>query len=156
MATVVSSAMAWTINAPFMQELKEYNVELWQSLDELKNATQGGVPTETLLSNFVPLLSKLKERLAAQFKLEETYAYVQTAMHGAKRMSAQVERVLSQHRPIYLYAQELAEKAEESEYRGKLAEDMASLIREAIELFRRIEDHESAEQRLITGNNFGI
>jgi len=101
-----------TINAAFLQELKEVNQELWQTLDSLRSLCSQPLSIRQHSRTLVDLLSKLRDQLAMHFALEEAFGY----FHHAKTVEAAVDhaarRLRSEHSPLYLRASKLADQAE--------------------------------------------
>ena len=88
---MVTAQRTLTINAAFLQEIKEDNRELRQLLDDcaalLSRPHQAGVE----LRRVSQLFGKLRDQLAMHFSLEEAYGYFDDAIDVAPRLSRQAE-----------------------------------------------------------------
>ncbi len=145
-----------TVNPAFLQEIKDSNPELWQTVHRLEqlNQTQFELksPTERLVAakQLVRLLDELRERLSLQFSLEESYGYLEIPVSMANHVSSEMStRARAQHCSIYLQVTELAETAEEVQYRGAVEEHLGSLFARAINLDGKLREHERLECELI-------
>ena len=81
-----------TINAAFLQEIKDDNRELKQLLDDcaerLAHASTGHVDPKRLVGS----LARLRDQVALHFALEEAYGYFDDAIDVAPRSAARPKR----------------------------------------------------------------
>lgn len=137
------------INTAFLEEIKDSNSALWDQLAQLHEACQSYDVRSVLLHKLVGLLDELRDALAFQFALEESYGYVEVPTSMSTDLSSSIEHVRSQHCALYLTISELAEKAEELQYRGWDAEHVDDLVRQ-VNLFElQLRDHEQTERQLL-------
>lgn len=142
------------INAAFLQEVKDSNVELWHALHDLRQLIDEPGESFPAARQLVSLLSQLRDLLALEFSLEEAYGFI-TNCRGVEKATAERSEVArQQHRELYLRIQELCERAEESQYRGTAQRELAELLGMAAEFDEYLQAHEDLEAELI-GTAFG-
>ena len=154
------SASATTlINPAFLQEIKDSHPQLWETQKQLFQVCKKRSPTDASLSTLVVILDRIRNEMALEFALEESYGYQKVigapkAMSAAERISNSIpseliESARSQHCGLYLQASELAERAEELQYRGVEAAALNQLFTETLDFDRRFREHEALECDLI-------
>lgn len=149
---VTTSAKTLTVNSAFLQEIKDSNVNLWQSLEQLVAVCQSREERARRLRQLVPILSEVRDLLALQFALEETYGYMEVPSAIAPVNNHLLQDIRSQHCALYLMVNELVERAEEMQYRGlnnERASQVDRLIEDIYQFELRFRDHERLEQDLI-------
>ncbi len=82
------------VNYAFLQELKEENTPLWEDVLLLGSYGQEPFSGDWIEQNAGTLLRRLRDRLAGQFRMEETLAYI--PVEGITQ-SAVVTKALNQH-----------------------------------------------------------
>jgi len=147
MNVVLSKTLA--INAAFLEEIKDSNVALWNQVAAVRDLCQSHEIRSILLNRLVNLLNELRDSLALQFALEESYGYVEIASPPKPPLCLQAEDVRSQHCVLYLTVSELAEQAEELQYRGWEMEHVDALVGR-VKLFElQLALHESQERQML-------
>lgn len=145
----LSGTSSTMINAAFLQEVKDSNVELWHALHDLRHLIEKPGESHVAARQLVSLLSQLRDLLALEFSLEEAYGFI-TNCRGVERTTAEEsETARQQHRELYLRIQELCELAEESQYRGTAQRELAQLLKMAAEFDECLQAHENLEAELI-------
>ncbi|MCA9178493.1 MAG: hypothetical protein KDB14_28730 [Planctomycetales bacterium] len=149
MATVTKQGTL-TINAAFLQEIKEVNKELWGLLDGVRDTCGGRLPPLDLRS-LVDDLALLRDLLAMHFSLEEACGYFEDPLDVAPHLSEQAHALRDEHIDLYVQACQLAELAEQHWQHGR----RAALFDSTCLGFRNLDDHlrrhEEAERALIVG-----
>lgn len=138
-----------TINAAFLQEVKEAFAELWERIGQMEQAARRGLPLSVDLNHWVTQLSELREQLAREFSLEETYGYVTNAAHPFPGATMAPSMTRNQHAELYLHLSELCEQVEEAQYRGTLLRDFTNYAQTFYRFSKSLQEHESHESRLI-------
>ncbi|WP_246112639.1 hypothetical protein [Allorhodopirellula solitaria] len=159
----------WFVNAAFLQEIKDSNPHLWHEVHRLRTLCDPESidfdKPQMSLREFIGCLDGLRDLLALQFALEETYGLISADTATAHRAAAlqsiaeqneaeqerqeMVRSVTGQHRCLYLELVDLVELAEELQYRGCDADGLRSLV-ESIERFSGdLTAHERLEAELI-------
>ncbi len=67
------------INSPFLREVKEDNQQLWHAVSRLRAIADIDLESEALCRELSMRLQWLREHLAIQFEIEETYGYLRRA-----------------------------------------------------------------------------
>ena len=145
-----TSAVATTmVNAAFLQEVKDSNLQFWQNVHDFKRLLNSAAGPIEHSSKLVKLLGELRDSMAVEFSLEETYGYIDGsyAAHSASAAKAGIAK--QQHRELYLRLHEISETAEEAQYRGTIAEDFAALVVLCKEFVVAFDAHEKNESELI-------
>ena len=88
--TVVTMTGTVTVNAAFLQEIKEVDQELWSLLGDLRHRCQRPIaPGQCRL--LIDKLCQLRDQLALHFSLEEAYGYFDDPVEVAPQLSRQAE-----------------------------------------------------------------
>jgi hypothetical protein len=138
--TVITTTGTVTVNAAFLQEIKEVNQELWSLLADLRHRCQ------RLL---IDKLCQLRDQLALHFSLEEAYGYFEDPVEVAPQLSRQAEILRSEHKELYLDFCDLVERAERMFYDEQHAALALWIGREFLDLDQRLRNHEERENELI-------
>lgn len=148
--TITTSSVATTmVNAAFLQEVKDANLQYWQSVHDFKRLLNQNAEVLGLSIKLVRLLSELRDSMALEFSLEETYGYIEGNCAGNSVSASKAGQAKSQHRELYLHLQEISEIAEEAQYRGTIVQDYAALVDQCREFLAALEAHEKHESELI-------
>ena len=151
MAIVGTKAKTMTsVNAAFLQEVKDNNVPLWSTLTALRELRKSDAEPIEKSRALVTGLGELRDTIALQFSLEETYGYIDSVSAPPLPFGcADASVAKAQHSELYLQLHELCEQAEEAQYRGTISRDLAQYL----EMFAGFDDaltaHESLEGELI-------
>ena len=138
-----------TVNAAFLQEIKEDNRHLRDLLQ--KSLALFASPRRVRVSprHVVDHLWQLRDQLSMHFALEDAYGYFEDAIAEAPRLSEQAEMLRAQHSDLYLEMCDLVEEAEQLLYgRGPLRV-MTDLAIAFYAFHARFQEHETRENELI-------
>lgn len=144
---MASTTSTVTINAAFLQEIKEDNRELKHLLAEVRALTSRPRPTVSL-AQVQDLLARLRDQLAMHFALEEAFGYFDDPVAVAPRLCREVTTLRAQHSEMYLKICDLvaqAEQAAETRQRNQLRHLLAELREFCVEL----RAHEERENEVI-------
>ncbi len=149
MLTVAANAKTTIVNAAFLQEVKDSNVRLWSVLHELRELRVGTVESRTMAHDMVELMGELRDSIALEFSLEETYGFIEGASRigGLGMPDAGMSKI--QHRELYLQLNELCEQVEEAQYRGTIARDLPIYLESFQRFDLAMHAHEEFESELI-------
>lgn len=137
------------VNAAFLQEVKESNLQLWGVLSQLR-AVQLGQPRPTVLAKqFVNNIGELRDAIGLEFSLEETYGFVSGVPRVSITERTDASKAIMQHRELYLQLHELCEQAEEAQYRGTIARDLPVYLGAFDAFDTAFRAHEELESELI-------
>jgi len=156
----ISSTDLFLVNAAFLQEIKDSNAPLWHQVHELRTCCEAGQhgeqsPYQTM-KGLVTGLSELRDLLAFQFTLEESYGFVRvgalppgSSRHIDEQAIRDARRAIDQHRRLYLQAADLVEAGEEVQYRGCQLDGLKPFIGQLEDLLAELTAHERLEADLI-------
>lgn len=138
-----------TVNPAFLQEIKDSNQELWDTLHAIRQLCDSDHPRAEVAKCLVRLLNELRDHLSLQFALEESYGYLQGTVLVDRRISENAELARSQHCRLFLQLADLCELAEELQYRGFTATEASQLVEQTEAYDRSLQEHERFENELI-------
>jgi CheY-like chemotaxis protein len=147
-ATFTSTAPIM-VNAAFLQEIKEDNIELRQMLAKIRGALATPGPSGGQWKRFVELLGELRDGLAMCFGLEETYGYFENPVSVAPRLSRNAQTLRTQHQHLYSELCAIFEQAEQRLYREARAIAPRRIVRRFIAFCLQLQEHEARENDLI-------
>lgn len=152
MITLAGNPNTTIVNAAFLQEVKDSNLRLWAVLHELHDLNALGSTADDARAQaheLVALMSELRDSIALEFSLEETYGFIEGASRVGGLGMPDASLAKLQHRELYLQLTELCEQIEEAEYRGTIARDLQTYL----DCFTRFDEafytHEEFESELM-------
>lgn len=137
------------INPAFLQEIKDSNPELKRALQDLRLLLDSRESAHQVCHQLTRLLDDLRDQLALQFSLEEAYGYLSLIGDHGETFGDLANRTQSQHGLLYMTLSDLAEQAEELQYRGVEANHLHLLLQRTRSFELELRDHEAAENELI-------
>lgn len=146
--TVITLTGTITVNAAFLQEIKEVNHELWDLLKSLRHRCQRPIAPGQC-RQLIDKLCHFRDQLALHFSLEEAYGYFEDPVEVAPQLSRQAEKLRGEHKELYLELCDLVERAERMFYDEQHAALALWIGPEFLELDQRIRSHEERENELI-------
>ena len=149
MATASTFTAALVVNPAFLQEIKDSNPDLVHTLGEFRQVLRGEDPPFRLCRKLARTLDNLRDHLGLQFSLEESYGYLSVVEPPSLVLSELACRAHSQHGMLYMQLTDLAEQAEELDYRGVELAQLRVLLQRANRFERELREHEEAELELI-------
>jgi hypothetical protein len=145
-----SNVARLSINAAFLAEMKESNVDYQECLQGLRDLCDANCSQSRVIDDGGHLLHRLRDVFATQCELEETYGYVR--IFDAKTptpFDENVQKTFEQHREISLLLMELSEHFDDLQYQGTIAREISSVLEELRHLNARLWQHEDTELDLI-------
>ena len=109
-----------TINAAFLQEIKEVNRDLWKLLEDTRQACSDPTNIREQARGTVELLENLRDQLALHFSLEEAYGYFNQPVHVEPRLSELASTLRGEHQNLYAMIRDLVEEVDEFRRSGQL------------------------------------
>lgn len=150
MVTVAPAIKTLVVNPAFLQEIKDSNPDLWHTVHQLRQVCQCDDDQPANLSRqLTRLLDDLRDQVALQFSLEESYGYVAVFDQPSRVLGELATRAQSQHGMLYLQLSELAEQSEELQYRGVEPSQLRVLIERTRQFDAELREHERIENELI-------
>jgi len=138
-----------TVNPAFLQEIKDSNPDLWDTVGQLRQLCEGDQEPAATARGLARLLDTLRDDLALQFSLEESYGYLEVAGDSPGVLGELATETHAQHCSLYLRLSELAEQAEELQYRGVEPTQLRQLVKSAQDFDAELRKHEQSENELI-------
>jgi hypothetical protein len=120
MSTIVATGTV-TINAAFMQEIKEVDEDLLLLLRKIRHASNRPIALSQCCRTYVNMLLELRDQLALHFALEEAYGYFDDPIDVAPHIAHEAERLREEHRRLYSQLSRLCENAERMLDFGEIA-----------------------------------
>jgi hypothetical protein len=143
-----------SVNPAFLQEIKDSNPDYWESVKRLQHICHSHDDPTVQCRNFVKELDHLRDTIALQFSLEESYGYI--AIGDRRDLSAselpiseKTTQTLAEHPGLYMSLSELTEWAEELQYRGVEFRTLRELNQRVMDFILQLQAHERDEAELI-------
>lgn len=143
------------VNPAFLQEIKDSNPDLWHTIHQLRRVCDSNDEPAKLSRQLTRLLDSLRDQLALQFSLEESYGYMAVPQNPSPTLGELANRAQSQHGILYIRLSELAEQAEELQYRGVEQSQLVALVEQTCDFDAQLREHERLENELIE-RSFGL
>lgn len=138
-----------TINAAFLQEIKEDNRLLKGQLDELETVTQPRRMPHPHPRQLAAMLSDFRDRLAMHFALEEAYGYFDEPIDAAPRLSEAAEELRAEHPQLFDALCTLVERLSQVVYHESGSPRYRYVLRDIRRFLNRFTIHERRETDLI-------
>ncbi len=149
MLTIATGKKTTVVNAAFLQEVKESNLRLWSCLREMRELRVGRFDVRELSRQLVTLMSELRDCIALEFSLEETYGFIEGVPSYSGLGMPDAAQSKLQHRELYLQLHDLCEQAEEAQYRGTIGRDIQIYLDAFATFDAALHAHEEFESELI-------
>ena len=146
MAIVTSTV---TINAAFLQEIKEDNRNLKSLLGELRRLIANAEQRLERRRHLSDLLGRFRDQLAIHFSLEEAFGYFDEPVSVAPQLCARADCLRAEHGELYQRICDIAESAESFACCRVSVPTMAQFAARFIEFDETLKRHEDNENSLI-------
>lgn len=137
------------VNAAFLEEVKEVNLELWSLLkgtsQYLNDASYRPLNSHRLLGQLV----RLQDNVAMHFALEEFYGYFDDPMAVEPRLSESATELRDEHGLIYVQLCDLIDFVEEHLHRRTLSRVLRHVRNRFNAFMDQFVTHEACERELI-------
>ena len=138
-----------SVNAAFLQEIKQDNVELRDLLCELSERLLRRRPRVADAREMVEMLSRLRDQLAIHFSLEEAFGYFENATSIAPRLSERAESLRSEHDLFFQDICSICEHAEQLLYQEASPRTVRQVATQYADFHEAFQQHEAREVELI-------
>ncbi len=139
---------ATTVNAAFLTEIKEVNLEMRAEIERILTICARPISLHSQTSELVNRLAVLLDHLALHFALEEAYGYFDDPEYVNAEFSDRVQSLRGQHASLYTQLCRLVDQAETLLRRHKLAA-LVTIVPLQFERFAvLLQNHEEAEMDL--------
>ena len=157
MATVSTGTL--TVNAAFLQEIKEVHQDLWWLLAEVRGMCQQPAEILRRRKKFRELFEQLRDQLALHFALEEAYGYFEDPVDVAPRLCDRAFALRDEHRRLYVDVTSLEQRVREVLDGHPSRSKLHAVVRDFEEFDRQFKRHEEQEIELILqeyGDDIGV
>jgi len=138
-----------SVNAAFLQEIKEDNQQLRTLLDSALDLVSSRRRARVATDQLTGTLGQLRDQLAMHFALEEAFGYFEDAIEVAPRLSEWADDLRAEHGTLFLNLCSLVERVERICY-GRTAVRLPRRVALEFEMFYDVlKEHEDNENALI-------
>jgi iron-sulfur cluster repair protein YtfE (RIC family) len=158
MATAIETRTV-TVNAAFLQEIKEVNQDLWRVLADVRRMCDAPATIDSAPRRFFALVEALRDHLALHFALEEAYGYFDDPVDVAPRLCRLANQLRAEHHELYLMVVDLSETSELMTQPSRAIGIVLSAVQQFQAFDQRLQRHESLENNLIMqeyGDDIGV
>ena len=148
-----------TVNAAFLQEIKEVNQDLWRLLADVRRMCATPATIDSAPRRFLGFVEELRDHLALHFALEEAYGYFDDPIDVAPRLCKQADELRAEHYVLYVMVVDLGASAESLTGPSRPIGAVLTVVAEFQEFDQRFKRHESLENELIMqeyGDDIGV
>ena len=107
----LASTATLTVNAAFLQEIKEVNQDLWRLLADIRRMCARPESIRAARSSFLTMLDDLRDQIGLHFALEEAYGYFEDPVHVAPQLCERAFELRAEHNELYLQISRLSDDA---------------------------------------------
>jgi iron-sulfur cluster repair protein YtfE (RIC family) len=158
MATAIPTKTV-TVNAAFLQEIKEVNQDLWRLLADVRRMCDSPATIDSAPRRFFGLVEELRDQLALHFALEEAYGYFENPIEVAPRLCRQANELRAEHHELYLLIVDFTEASELLTHPERVIGTVLTVVKQFQEFDERLKRHETRENELIMeqyGDDIGV
>ena len=148
-ATRSRTATPLTVNAAFMQEIKEASEELWLLMRKLRHLCSHPQTICLHPRVAVALLQQLQDEIGLYFTLEEYYGYFESPAFVDPELDAQASDLRAQHQAIYVDLCAIVDRAERLLDERQLDALTRHIAVRVDAFFEQLKAHERNEQELL-------
>ena len=148
-----------TVNAAFLQEIKEVNHDLWRLLADVRRMCDTPATIDSAPRRFFGLVEELRDQLALHFALEEAYGYFDDPIDVAPRLCRQANELRAEHDELYLMIVDLSETSEVLTQPDRVIGTVLTAVAQFQAFDQRFHRHEALENELIMqgyGDDIGV
>ena len=135
------------VNAAFLKEIKDDNLQLKLLLDQISSLTGHCQTAINHWPELIQLFDGLRDQIALHFALEEAYGYFDDAIGTEPQLSAMAECLRSEHGKLFESIRHIADRSREIS--GDKEEEVTRLLNRIATFRESLEKHEEAELDLI-------
>ncbi|SRR6056297_204372 len=155
--TTMTATKTLVVNPAFLQEIKDSNPDLWQTVHHVRQTCERSDTSPETVRRLTRLLDQLRDQLSMQFALEEAYGFIEVAAterpwlgkYDGEDSQITATKAHDQHCQLYLRLSDLAEHAEELQYRGVGVQGLLGLVAATEAFDAQFRAHEQLEAELI-------
>lgn len=138
-----------TVNAAFLQEIKEVNAELWECIASLRQLCAAPISMRSACASLLAQLEQIRDLLGLQFSLEGAYGYFESPADVQLSFCNRADALRTEHSALYQNFVDICDEADTLLRAGRLAE-MTTIVPILFDrFFHALESHERRECELI-------
>ncbi|MFW6171166.1 MAG: hypothetical protein ACODAD_11800, partial [Planctomycetota bacterium] len=143
--TVENKTATVTVNAAFLQEIKEVDEELWELLQRANSLC--GAPRQVRHHGrrVVEVLSDLRDHLGMHFALEEAYGYCEDPVHVPPELNVVAGELRGEHQKLFMLVRDLVDQVDDLYRQRLLAQNSARVVKGFRAFYNRFLQHEKRE-----------
>lgn len=148
-----------TINAAFLQEIKEVNEDLWRQLAGVRDICCEETEVRGHTRQLPDVIAQLRDQLAMHFALEEAYGYFEDPVAVAPHLNATACALRDEHSSLYSSICDVLEFVESEFYAGRLVTSAPQVVTVFRTFYDQLQSHEAKENELILkayGDDIGV
>lgn len=148
-----------TINAAFMQEIKEASDELWQLLRMVRHLCDQPISIRMHAKRTVDMLEQVVDQLALSFSLEGYYGYFEDPADVDPRLSERATKLRDEHEMMYLDMCGIVDRAERLLDQHRWASLTRHVALRFPAFYEQLKAHEAREEALMWeafGDDIGV
>ncbi|MGM0486425.1 MAG: hemerythrin domain-containing protein [Planctomycetota bacterium] len=147
--TVENKTATVTVNAAFLQEIKEVDEQLWELLHRANSLC--GTPRQVRHHGrrVVEVLSELRDHLGMHFALEEAYGYCEDPVHVPPELNAIAGELREEHQTLFMLLRDLVDEVDDLYRQRLLSQNSARVVKRFRVYYTRFLQHEKRENELI-------
>ena len=138
-----------TVNAAFLQEIKEVHQELWGLLSQCACFEAPGYAAWRPWIEYVNSLRDLRDKLALHFALEEAFGYFEDPICVSPQVAQRAANLRAEHTALYVDISALVEQADDLMYERHLEHLLQTIPPGFARFHQRLQEHEDNERELI-------
>ncbi len=137
------------VNAAFLQEIKEDNIELRELLEQISGELLIRRPRLHDPRQLLALLGRLRDQLGIHFALEEAFGYFDDAVDVAPQLSEKTEELRAEHDLFFRDICRLCDFVEQIAYEETPAFSVRQIASRFAAFHDAFQQHEARERELI-------
>ena len=138
-----------TINAAFLADIKEDNRRLRELLEAAASDATFSLCGAIIPRERVELYHAVRDQLALHFTLEDAFGYFHDAIEDNPRLNSAAEKLHSQHESLFREMCVVVDASESILYSEQDAITVQTLLRNFVQFYNRLAEHEHSENELI-------
>jgi hypothetical protein len=138
-----------TINAAFLQDIKEANEQLWRLLHDLHEQCKTPFTIQIHPRRVVILIKHLLDQLAMHFSLEEAFGYFDDPISIAPHLCTRADELRADHQVLFLDLCAIVDQAESLLDHHQYRELTQLFVMRFDSFYEQLKAHEAAENDLM-------
>lgn len=138
-----------TVNAAFLQEIKEVDEELWELMHQANSWCDSARHVRHHGRRVVETLSELRDHVGMHFALEEAYGYCEDPVHVPPDLNAVANELRAEHQTLFMLLRDLVDAVDDSVRQKSLSQNSPRIVKRFQAFYNQFLQHERRENELI-------